>query len=192
MLDFSNLSPPIMQIAGPWFRIHQTDKGCVFFGRSGKNRWDSPDKSYGVMYAGETWQAAFMESVLHDPRTKIVLESVLEKRSIALLKTTVPLRLVDLSDGTVLRALQLTESDTQAFPYETPQRISNAIHTAGWNVQGIRYARRLDPKLACLALYDCPEEMIVVHDLDPLLAPGNQGLLCFILDQYQIRLIKDI
>jgi len=68
------------------------------------------------MYAGETWQAAFMESVLHDPSAKTVLHSQLQKRSMALLRTTAPLRLVDISDGVVLRALELTESETKAIP----------------------------------------------------------------------------
>ena len=192
MFSFSNLSPPITQVAGPWFRVHQTGKGAVFFGRSGRNRWDSPDKSYGVMYAGETWQAAFMESVLHDPSTKTVLHSQLLKRSMALLRTTTPLRLVDISDGLVLRALELTESETKAIPYEKPQWISKAIYTAGWNVHGIRYTSRLDSKLGCLALFDCPDDMLAVHDLEPLVAPANQGMVRSILSQYQIRLINDL
>lgn len=192
MVDFSKFSPTIAQIAGPWFRIHQTLRGPIFFGRSGTNRWDAPDKSYGVMYAGETWQAAFMESVLHEPSKKRVLESELEKRSISLVKTSTALRLVDLSDGTVLRGLELTESDTKAFPYAAPQGISKAIYTAGWNIHGIRYASRLEPRLTCLALFDFPEDLIYVHDLDLLLASGNQGLVSSILNQYQIHLIKDL
>jgi len=190
MFDFSKCTPPITQVAGPWFRVHRTEKGAVFFGRNCNYRWDAPDKSYGVMYAGETWQAAFMESVLHDPHRKIIIEADLEKRSMALLNTTIPLRLVDLSDGRVLRELGLTSSDTQTFPYTTTQEISKAINTAGWKVHGIRYASRLDPDLACLALFDFPENMVSVHDLDLLVAPANQGLVCSILDQYKIGLIK--
>jgi hypothetical protein len=190
--NFSNFSPPITSVAGPWFRVHKTGKGAVFFGRSGKNRWDSPDQSYGVMYAGETWQGAFMESVLHDPVKKRVMESELEKSSMALLKTTAPLRLIDVSETKVLRALEISESDTKAAKYGMPQSISKAIHTAGWNVHGIRYASRLAPAYACLALFDCPVDMIAVHDLEPLLAPANDGLVRSILAQYEIQLVDDI
>jgi hypothetical protein len=144
------------------------------------------------MYAGETWLGAFMESVLHEPSKKRVLESELEKRSVALIKTATPLRLVDLSEGKVLRALELTESDTKAHPYARPQEISKAINTAGWDIHGIRYASRLDPELDCIALFDYPQAIIFVHDLDFLLAPSNQGLVSSILDQYQIHLIQDL
>jgi RES domain len=88
-----------VELAGPWFRVHQASKGPIYFGRSGLNRWDSPDGDYGVMCAAESWQGALMESVLHDPTTKIVLESELAKRSIALISTSIDLRVVDLSDG---------------------------------------------------------------------------------------------
>jgi hypothetical protein len=144
------------------------------------------------VYAGETWEAAFLETVLHDPVKKTVLESELERRSMALLKPRVPLQLIDLSDGEVLRALELTESDTKACSYETPQKISEAIHAAGWGIHGIRYASRLDPKCACLALFDCPVEMIAVNDLGPLLAAANGGLLRFTLKKYRIQMIDDI
>jgi RES domain len=189
MLDYSHFSPPITEAGGPWFRVHQTANEAVFFGRTGKYRWDSPNKTYGVLYAGESWEAAFLESVLHDPVKKTVLESELEKRSMALLKTNIPLQLIDLSNGTVLRVLGLTESETQARAYKKPQGISEAIHAAGWNVHGIRYASRLDPDRLCMALFDCPTGVIAVNDLEPLLAPANDGLLRFTLKHYRISLI---
>jgi RES domain len=192
MLDYSHLSPPKMEAVGPWFRVHQTVNGAVFFGRTGKYRWDSPNHTYGVLYVGESWEAAFLESVLHDPVKKTVLKSELEKRSMGLLKTNTPLQLIDLSDGTVLRDLGLTESETQARAYKKTQGISEAIHDAGWNVHGIRYASRLDPNRLCMALFDCPTGMIAVNDLEPLLAPSNDGLLRFTLKHYRIPLIEDL
>jgi hypothetical protein len=192
-MDFSKLSPPpIAQIPGPWFRVHQTVRTAIYFGRNSVYRWDAPDQSYGVLYAGESWQGAFMESVLHDPTQRIVLQSELKKRSMAFIKTATPLRLVDLSEGVVLRALGLSEADTKGYPYTRSQEISKAIQMAGWNIHGIRYASRLEPKLACLALFDCPDGFVNALDLDELLAPGNQGLVRSMLNQYQIHLINDL
>jgi len=34
--------------------------------------------------------------------------------------------------------------------------------------------------------------MLAVHDLEPLVAPANQGMVRSILSQYQIRLINDL
>jgi hypothetical protein len=192
MDDFSKLSPPVAHIAGPWFRVHQTVRAAVSFGRNSVYRWDAPDQSYGVLYAGESWHGAFMESVLHEPTQRMVLRSELQKRSMALIKTATPLRLVDLSEGAVLRALGLSEADTKGYPYARSQEISKAIQTAGWNIHGIRYASRLEPKFACLVLFDCPDGFVASHDLDELLAPGNQGLVRFMLNEYQIHLMNDL
>ena len=189
--DFSKINPPIIEIPGPWYRVHPTDKRVVYFGRSGTNRWDSPDKSYGVMYAGESWQGALMESVLHDPKTKVVLESELAKRSMALFTTATALRVIDLTDGVVLRALALTETETKG-PYSVSQAISEGVYSAGWIVHGVRYASRLDPKLACLALFEFPEERIIVQGLGALLSDFNRSLVGSMLDTYRIRLIFDL
>ena len=179
------------EAVGPWFRVHQTTKGPIYFGRGGLNRWDCPDKSYGVMYAAESWQGAFMESVLHDPKTKILLESELAKRSIAAISTSLDLRLIDLSAGETLRTLEITETETQGT-YGESQAISKAVYSAGWKVHGIRYASRLDPALRCLALFDFPSAQILVRDLGPLLSSFNRNLVSSMLRVYGIKLIEDL
>jgi hypothetical protein len=142
------------------------------------------------MYAAESWQGALMESVLHDPTTKIVLESELAKRSIGLISTSINLRVVDVSDGKTLRALRVTESETKGA-YAESQAISKGIYSAGWNVNGIRYASRLDPALLCLALFDFPAEQVFVQDLGNLLSSFNRNLVSSMLRDYGIRLIDD-
>jgi RES domain len=142
------------------------------------------------MYAAESWQGALMESVLHDPTTKIVLESELAKRSIGLISTSINLRVVDVSDGKTLRALRVTESETKGA-YAESQAISKGIYSAGWNVNGIRYASRLDPALPCLALFDFPAEQVFVQDLGNLLSSFNRNLVSSMLRDYGIRLIDD-
>jgi hypothetical protein len=181
----------VRELAGPWFRVHQTSKGPIYFGRSGLNRWDSPGGDYGVMYVAESWQGALMESVLHDPTTKIVLESELAKRSIGLISTSINLRVVDVSDGKTLRALKVTESETKGGAYAESQAISKGIYSAGWNVNGIRYVSRLDPSLPCLALFDFPAEQVFVQDLGNLLSSFNRNLVSSMLRDYGIRLIDD-
>jgi hypothetical protein len=188
--EFSKFVPRVGELAGPWFRVHQTLKDPIYFGRSGLNRWDSPDASYGVLYAADTWQGALMESVLHDPKTKIVLESELAKRSMALITASIDLRTVDLSDGKTLRALEITESETQGA-YSESQGISKAVYSAGWSVNGIRYASRLDPNLSCLALFDFPPEQLFLHDLGGLLSNFNRNLVSSMLRAYEIRLVDD-
>jgi hypothetical protein len=92
-----------------------------------------------------------MESVLPEPTQRRVLESELQKRSMTLLTTSTALRLVDLSNGAVLRALGISETDTKSYPYLRSQEISKAIYLAGqagWDIHGIRFASRLESKLS--------------------------------------------
>jgi RES domain len=187
--DFSSLTPPpIKDLSGPWFRVHQTSYAPVYFGRSATNRCDSPDGSYGVLYLGESWRAAFMESALHDPTAKVVVEADLATRSMALMSSTVDLRVVDVADGITLRALGISATNTQG-PYSESQAISKAIYSAGWNVRGIRYRSKLDNGLICLALFDFPATHLPLHDLGNLVSGFNRNLVAAMLRAYNIALI---
>jgi RES domain len=93
------------------------------------------------------------------------------------------------TDGRVLRALGLTESDTKG-EYSESQAISAAIHGAGWNVHGICYASRLEPKLKCVALFDFPSAEIFALDLGALSSDANRNLASSMLEEYSIRLIQ--
>ena len=33
-------------------RLHRRNNGAIFFGKTGRNRFDAPDGSFGVLYAG--------------------------------------------------------------------------------------------------------------------------------------------
>ena len=48
------------------FRISRHETGEPYFGRSGANRFDAPDRSYGTCYCGFDLQTALAETVLHD------------------------------------------------------------------------------------------------------------------------------
>lgn len=50
------------------YRISRHATGEPFFGRSGANRFDAPDRSYGTCYCGFDLQTAVAETVLHDLR----------------------------------------------------------------------------------------------------------------------------
>src|SRR5258708_17364609 len=106
------------------------------------------------------------------------------------MSSLVELRVVDLSDGKTLRALGITASETQGTYLES-QGISKAVLYAGWNVNGIRYASRLDPALSCLALFDFPPGQMFLHDLGNLLSSFNRNLLSSMLRAYGIRLVDD-
>jgi hypothetical protein len=74
----------------PLLRLSQHDSGEPFFGRSGNNRFDAPNRSYGTCYCGFTLACAYAETVLHEKSVKAgggfdVLESELDKRWVVVL-----------------------------------------------------------------------------------------------------------
>src|ERR1700677_4502200 len=114
MASVEDLPPPPASIPGSlpvaeiaqgvqWWRIHRTELPPVFFGPA-KNqpptyRFDAPGGEYRVLYVGQTLSAAFVETLLRNPRVPLVERVELEKRSSSLLSNDHPLKLVDLRGG---------------------------------------------------------------------------------------------
>ena len=44
------------------YRLQRADREPISFGRTGENRFDAPDGSYGVLYAGEDEYCCFIET----------------------------------------------------------------------------------------------------------------------------------
>lgn len=95
--DLANRRLTIVRLAGPWVRIHLTVHDPLFFGRTGSNRFDDPLRRYGVLYAAERGEGAFIETFGRSPGVNVVSRSQLADRSIALIEAARPLRFVDLT-----------------------------------------------------------------------------------------------
>jgi hypothetical protein len=79
-------------------RCHRTALGAVFFGPGAghppTHRFDAPDGEYQVVYVGLSYEAALAETVLRNPRRRIVDHVDLRVRSMAQLRNRSLLRLV--------------------------------------------------------------------------------------------------
>jgi hypothetical protein len=82
------------------YRHHQSALEPIYFGTTGKNRFDDPDcpagHSFGVLYAAEDAYGAFIESCEISARAPAVSSAYLDARAMALLEATEDLRFVDL------------------------------------------------------------------------------------------------
>jgi hypothetical protein len=86
-----------------WWRIHRTEQSPVFFGpapgRPPTYRFDAPGGEYRILYLGQSLSAAFVETLLRNPRIPFIERNELEERSVAVLTNRHPLKLVDLRGG---------------------------------------------------------------------------------------------
>jgi len=96
---------PIVEIerGTTWWRIHRTTSSPVFFGPAPGGpptyRFDAPGGEYRILYLGQTLSAAFVETLLRNPRIPFVERTEIEIRSASALANDHALKLVDLRGG---------------------------------------------------------------------------------------------
>lgn len=118
---------PLVRLAGPWIRIHRTQHDPLFFGATGRNRFDDPLGRYGVLYAAQEPAGAFIVvfgfGVVGGVNT--VRESELVARAYSSIEVARPMQLVDLT-GPGLAWIGATNELT-AGPHVAAQQWSRAL-----------------------------------------------------------------
>jgi RES domain len=153
-------------------RIHPRDKGPVFFGRTGGNRFDSPSASFGVLYVGMDESCAFAETFLQDTGVRLVSRQSLEQRQLTYLELTIG-----------------ANSRLFSGSHTIAQRWSAALHDHKSGPAGILYPARHDSARHACALYDLPASAFRLKEAGSFLEPKNMTLLAGILDRYDIGLV---
>jgi hypothetical protein len=165
-------------------RIHRKTLDAKFFGRSGAWRFDSPDGSYGTLYAALEPAVAFAETLLRG-NLAIVAETELRKRALCRFEIRRPIRLVQLYGSSMAR-IGATALVT-AGPYELSQRWSQALWSHPEQPDGIRYRATHDNDRHVVALFDRATDAIDAGSSAPLM--DDPILLGQILDLYGCALI---
>lgn len=183
--DLNSRSPLTLTIpAGTTlFRLHDRSKGPLFFGRTGRNRFDSPDGSFGVLYGGLDEHCAFIETFGQRTGTRLVTRASLEQRILSELKLTHPITLIDLAhsgglarigaDGRLLTGL-----------HAVAQRWSAALRQHPVKPAGLIYPARHDVARYACALFDMPSSTFQLTNTGSLAEPQHAVLLGKILDVY--------
>ena len=63
------------------YRFYSRGRNPIFFDRSSRGRLNSPDGSYGVLYAAEQTNGAFAETFLRSPGRRLLPEDLIQKKS---------------------------------------------------------------------------------------------------------------
>jgi hypothetical protein len=168
-------------------RLHAKDKGPLFFGRTGGNRFDSPDATYGVLYAGLDEYCAFIETYGQSTGIRTVTETALEGRHLSHLELLRPIKLIDLSNSGGLARIG---ADSRLFSgsHAIAQRWSAALRGHPIRPDGILYPARHDAAKNACAIYERPASDFKLHGKGSLLEHQHAALLGAILDCYGFAL----
>jgi hypothetical protein len=156
----------------------------IFFGKTGRNRFDAPSKEFGVLYVGEDPFCTFIESFGVSTVFKPMTPAILATRELCVIEFSRPLRVVDLT-GPGLARLG-ADARLAAADHHIAQRWSLAIWQHPATPDGLLYRARHDPSRMSVALFDrvAPPASVVV--LPTLAHPQQRHLLAAILNEYQV------
>jgi hypothetical protein len=170
--------------------MHASAYGPVFFGKQKKYRFDDPKAEYGVLYAGLDAHCAFLETHGRVPDSQeIVLRSQLKNGSISTLRTTRPLKLVDLT-GHHLAQLRIDSKIFSHTDYSTTQLWSRAFFEHPSRFDGLLFHSRHDPTRRAAALFDrVGSRSLKTQRTQGLLDPSFAAELGAILELYDFALV---
>jgi hypothetical protein len=160
--SLNDIDLPILATGRTFVRIHRLEHAPGFWGRTGNNRFDAPNGEYGVLYAAETFDGAFIET-FGDIVPKTASLEFLTARGVATVSAHRELRLVDLA-GPGLAQLGL-DARICAGDHAISQEWSRALWAHPSRPDGIWYAARHDAGQRSVALFDrsAPVITLIVH-----------------------------
>lgn len=186
--DFASLSLPLAPVPQSWVRVHPEGYGAIFFGRTGRYRFDAPENGYGVLYVGADVECAFIETFGHATGTRSVTQAELQARIFSRIKASRPLQLVDLT-GSGLARLGADARLTSGESYLAPRRWAQAIHDHPAQPDGLLFRARHDPDRICAALFDRVAPLLSEERMGSLWERQHQRLLGRLLEQYNFGLL---
>lgn len=150
--------------ANSLFRLSASPATEPWFARAGAGRFDDPQglhgtARFGVLYAADSIETAFGESVIHENslfrhgRFELPKGAAERRQLVAFQRPLPQLRLVDLC-GPALKGLGLNADLLAGDDYAASQEWSAAIHQAVPRADGLRYVRRQNPGGYCYAVFD--------------------------------------
>ena len=170
------------------YRLHRADRDALYFGRTGDNRFDAPDGSFGVLYTGEDEYCSFIETCGQTTGVPSVSGAYLDQRDIAELKVVGSMSLIDLSASGGLARIG-ADGRLMDGSHAVAQRWSAALRKHPTKPAGILYRARHDPAKLAFAIFECPRDRFQITSRGSLRDPRNAKLLGEILDHYKFGLI---
>jgi hypothetical protein len=186
--DIAERNPPVITIGdATFYRFYPRGRDPIFFDRSTDGRFNSPDGSFGVLYAAKSLVGAFAETFLRSPGRTLLPGDLIAKKGRVHLRSRRPLQLVQLY-GRHLAALGATaEVAASPQPYDLPQAWADALHDHPGKFDGIAYHARHDDDETSYALFDRTKAAIEEIDRDENL---DANWFYKLMDYYNMGLVR--
>ncbi|MEM9506787.1 MAG: RES family NAD+ phosphorylase [Cyanobacteria bacterium P01_E01_bin.35] len=185
--DFQQQVLPITECQTTWYRLNPSSyDSALCFVRSGMGRYDGSSQSYGILYAAEAVEGAFIESFGRSHGVKAVAKADLKNRNLFELESDRQLTLVDLW-GSGLVKIGADARITSGSDYELSRAWAEAIYLHPLKVDGIRYYSRHDNTQLCYGLFDRTSAHLKEQNEGNIV--DNPKLLADILEHYDYALL---
>lgn len=135
-------------------RFYPAEYEPVFFDSSRLGRFNSPDGSYGVLYAAREAYGAFAETFLRQPGRTLIDAGLLRRKAYAHLEIKTDLNLIRLAGPSLAILGATAEVVHGGLPYDAPQAWSKALFEHSLRPDGIAYYARHDDEGLCYAIFD--------------------------------------
>jgi hypothetical protein len=186
--DLARRALPVRTRGGTWWRLHDARRDAVFFGRTGRNRFDAPGGAFGILYVAEDAEGAFIETLGRDTGRLLVDRADLARLALAEIVPPRPLRLVDLTGAGLVRIG--ADSRLVSGEHGVARRWSLALHAHPSRPDGLYYRVRHDPSRRGAAVFDRVGGRFRVRARGRLGARENAALLARLLDRYGFGLVE--
>lgn len=166
-------------------RVHRKVHGPIHFspgpGKPPLGRFDSASGRFGVLYAAQAFEGAFVETLIRNPARALISLAEIEARALSVIAIHNEIQLVDLT-GPGLSRLGLNARFLSG-PYDPCGAWADALHDHPSRPAGIACPSRFDPSQLCVALF----ARLAPH-LEPATEPVSlsemRSDVALILDRY--------
>ena len=173
--DFNDKLLPTSEYTQPWYRLNPVGyESAIYFDRSGKGRFDSPQAGYGILYAGKNQRGAFIETMGRNLGIRTVSEVALKQRNLFKIMSDRPLVIVDIW-GVSLTKLGV-DARISSGSYRVSRAWAKAIYEHPQKADGICYHSRHDDTEICCGLFERTETILTEENLGNLVEQNPQLL----------------
>lgn len=187
--DLEERELPLTNRSGPWLRIHRSKYRALHFAKNAISRFDDPEQEYGVLYCGQDFYAAFIETLGWSTGSRDISEKSLSTRRLASITSSRSLWFVDLTGSGLAHIGADAEICTGRDRYLS-QQWSRALWAHPSQPDGICYISRHDPPRVCYALFERVAVELNITDLGQLNSSSLIRDVGQIIDYYKFALIN--
>jgi hypothetical protein len=146
--------PPVVELGvqAVLWRVHPREYDALWFGRTGRYRFDAPGGEYGVCYFGASLGVAILETLVRGKRVPVIPRAELEARDGTSFRTTAALRLLQL-EGAGLPSFGLSAHEVTGPDYTECRDLTLRAWRQDERLDGIQYRSRWDNSI-CWAIFD--------------------------------------